>query len=233
MRRLVLIALTLLTTLSACVGTTFHETSRESFHQSIAAPAAPTVHVDNVAGTIRIEGWDKSSVAVQATKYGESPEDLRNLAIDVRRDGSNIFIETKYNAAGIHGGGVRYRISVPQSASLVINNVAGTTDVSGVMGNLSVDTKSGTVDAQAGKVDGNRSIDLNATTGTVRLSISRDSSARVDAHSTVGDFSSDFPSVTSSRQNLVGVSAQGKIGSGSAMVRLTTTTGAISLREHS
>ena len=85
--------------------------------------------------------------------------------------------------------------------------------------------------ANVGRVGGDRSIDLRATTGAVTLTIAPGSSATVEANSTVGDFASDVPGMTGEREHIVGARGVGTIGSGSARIRLTTTTGAIALRE--
>lgn len=215
--------------LQACSGA-FGERARESVHQSIAAGNAPTVRVDNVAGAVRIDGWSKPFVDVQATKYGSDDRELRSIAIDVGRQGDEIAIATRYSG-GVHGGGVRYRIAVPADASLRVSNVAGAVDFAGVRGNLDAETQAGEITADAGNVDGNRSIDLRATTGAIRLTISRGGSARVEAESTVGDFSSDVPGISQERRNIVGSRGGGTIGSGSARITLTTTTGAIALRQ--
>jgi DUF4097 and DUF4098 domain-containing protein YvlB len=111
-----------------------------------------------------------------------------------------------------------------------VGNVAGSVSVGGVTGDVSVETQAGTIDATLGRVDGNRSIDLRATTGTITLRIARESSATVNAESTVGSFSSDAPEIVQSRENVVGVRASGNLGSGTARIRLNTTTGAIALR---
>jgi DUF4097 and DUF4098 domain-containing protein YvlB len=114
---------------------------------------------------------------------------------------------------------------------LRISNVAGAVDVAGMEGDLDVETQAGKISADAGIVRANRSIDLRATTGAITLTIAPGSSARVAAQSTVGAFSSAIPGITHERQNIVGSGGGGTIGSGSARIRLATTTGAIALRE--
>ena len=214
---------------SACAGG-FGQV-HERFHQTIASSNAPTVHVDNVAGTIHVATWNKRGIDVTGTKYARDAQGLRGIVIAVHSQGRDIFIATKYTGSTKQGG-VSYTISVPANASLAIKNVAGTVNVGNVRGNVDIQTQAGTIDAALGKVDGTRSIDLSATTGTVGLSIARNSSARVTAHSTVGSFSSEFPSVAKSSSDLVGVRANGTIGSGSATIRLSTTMGAIDLKSH-
>jgi DUF4097 and DUF4098 domain-containing protein YvlB len=214
--------------LCACSGA-FGERVHEQFHQTIDSGSSPSVTVDNVAGTVTIETWTKPSVDVSATKYGYDASELRGITIDVSRGAAGISIKTRYEGDN-HNGGVRYTIAVPQASSLDVGNVAGAVRVAGVTGDVTVETQAGTVDARLGKVDGNRSIDLRATTGTVTLWLARDSSASLEAQSVVGSFSSDFPGIGQSRENIVGSRAGGKIGAGTARVRLATTTGGISIR---
>jgi DUF4097 and DUF4098 domain-containing protein YvlB len=217
-----------LVALCACSGS-FDERVHEEFHQTLPAGAAPAVRVDNIAGSVRIDGWAKPDVDVHATKYGYDAQELRSITIGIRNEGGAISIATNYGG-GMHRGGVRYRIAVPENASLNVSNVAGTVDVAGVRGDVTVQTQAGTVVADLGTVRSNRSVNLTATTGAIRVTVARDSDASVEAQSTVGAFSSDIPGISASRENVVGARAAGKIGSGSAQIRLNTTTGAIALR---
>jgi hypothetical protein len=215
--------------LTACSGS-FGEGAREAFHQALASGPAPAVQIDNVAGTVRVEGWEKPTVDVAATKYAHDSDALRTVVIGVRKEGDKIFIATTYTGQ-THTGGVRYRVSVPADAALAIRNVAGTVDVSRVRGDIDVGTQAGEITVNAGRVGGNRSIDLRATTGAITLVIAPGSNATVVARSTIGQIESDVPGLSQRRDNLLGASGGGTIGTGSASVRLTTTTGAISVRQ--
>jgi hypothetical protein len=216
---------------AACSGD-FGERVREEFHQTIVAGTAPIVHVDNVAGTVRIDGSAGSGIDVDATKYGHDVDELRNIEIAVRRQGDGVSIATNYTGSG-HAGGVRYHIVVPSGASMIVANIAGTVDIAGVRGDVDVQTQAGAITVDGGRVTGSRTVDLRATTGAIKLTIAPESNARVEANSTVGDFSSDVPGVTEQREHIVGASGGGTIGSGSALIRLSTTTGAIALRQRS
>jgi DUF4097 and DUF4098 domain-containing protein YvlB len=217
---------------TACTAE-FGDRVREQFHQAVPTSGTPAVHVDNIAGSVRISAWAKPSVDVQATKYGSDADQLRGITIDVRGEGNGVFVTTRYSGAERRGGGVRYTISVPTGASLRITSVAGLVDVSGVSGDVTVQAQAGAITANVGKVEGERSIDLSATAGAIALSIAPGSNASVDARSIVGAFASEIPGLEQSRENLVGARASGKIGSGTARIRLSTTTGAIALRERS
>lgn len=212
--------------LAACsAGDRVHEETQ----RTIPVSNAPNLNVRNVAGVVRIESWQKPTVAVKATKYGYDAGDLRNVTIDVHQEGDTVVVATKYSG-DTRGGGVDYQIFVPDGASANVHNVAGAVDLTGVRGNIVVETQAGQITADLGKVEGDRSIALSATTGAIELTIARDSSASVEVTSTVGHFSSSFPAISQSSENIVGTRASGKIGSGSATIRLSTTVGAIELR---
>ena len=214
--------------LGAC-SHSFGERAHEQFHQSVDAGAAPLVRVDNAAGSITIEARP-GAVDVAATKYARDEQQLHLVTIDVHQSDGTVAIATTYHAA-LTRAGVRYRIGVPAGASLRISNVAGAVDIAGVDGGIRVETQAGEIAVDAGTVRAKRTIDLHATTGAVTLSIARGSDASVGAQSIIGDFATDISGITSSRENLIGVRGVGRIGNGSAQIRLTTTTGAIALRE--
>ncbi|MGA7285049.1 MAG: DUF4097 family beta strand repeat-containing protein [Candidatus Cybelea sp.] len=216
--------------LGACSGAS-EERVHEQFQKTVATGASPMVSLENVAGDVRVEGWSKPIVNVSATKYGYDEQELRDIAIDVRPAAGSLSIVTSYSAGGAHHGGVRYLIAVPAGASVRINNVVGTVALAGVRGDVTIQTQTGAIKANAGMVSGNRAIDINATTGAITLTIAPGSSATVDASSTVGNFTSDVPGVSQARDNVVGARGAGTIGSGSARIHLTTTTGAIALRQ--
>ncbi|HET6275041.1 MAG TPA: DUF4097 family beta strand repeat-containing protein [Candidatus Cybelea sp.] len=216
--------------LEACSGA-FGERVREEVHQTVSAGSAPAVVIENVAGAVRVEAWAKPIVDVEATKYGYNAEELHRVAIAVAREPGGVSIATHYGR-GVHGGGVRYRIFVPHDASLQISNDAGAVDIAGVRGDVQIQTEAGEITADVGLVERNRSIDLRATTGALTLIVAPGSSATVQAASTVGDFTSNIPGVTQTRENLVGARGGGTIGTGSGRIKLATTTGAIALRQH-
>ena len=216
---------------AACNGAMNGDRVREQYHRSIYAGLSPLVTITNVAGAVRIEGWSNQAIDVAATKYGYDAADVHGIAIDFDASQEGLIaIKTRYDH-GVHGGGVRYLVHVPPLASVQISNTAGMVEVVGVRGDVTVKTQAGEITVNAGPVGGNRSIDLTATTGAVNLSMASSSSATVQASSTIGDITSDFPNVTVRRENLVGARGGGTIGSGDAHVVVRTTTGAITLRQ--
>lgn len=214
--------------LVALVACGFGSTVREQVHQTVADPGSAAIHLSNDAGSVTVTAWDKPTVDIQAVKSADSLQGLREMTVAVRRGPGGIYIQTQYTGS-IHQGGVRYTLSVPANAALDVRNGAGSVTVGGTHANVTVDTQAGSITADLGTVAGSRAVALNATTGSVRLTIARDSSAKVDAHSSVGSVHSDFGGVAATRQNVVGASAAGTIGAGSARIHLSTTTGSITL----
>ncbi|MBV8196809.1 MAG: DUF4097 family beta strand repeat protein [Candidatus Eremiobacteraeota bacterium] len=223
-------AICLLVSTAACHAATFGARMHETVRHSVDADGIVRLRLENTAGTVRVEGSAKSAIDVEAIKSGYSAEELRAIAIAIDRVGDVLRVQTLYKS-DFHTGGVRYRIAVPARIALEVNNAAGTVDVAGLSGDLSIDTQAGAIKADLGKVTLGRSVVLHATTGSIRASLARDSDVTIDAHTTVGSISSDFPPIAGRRESIVGMSAHGRLGSGSARMELTTTTGAISLLE--
>ncbi len=197
--------------LPACSFNEVHET----VHRSV--PAAATVHVDNSVGAVTVRVWDKPTVDIVAVKDARSADDLKNIAINVESRGSDVFIKTVNRTSGAfwQSGGVGYTIVLPADTSLDITNGTGGIRISGVRGNVVARTTTGGMDADLGRVDGKRTIDMKVTTGGIDVTIARDSSATVEMHATVGGVKSEF--------------GGDRIGSGSGRIRLETTTGGVAL----
>lgn len=190
---------------------------RETVHRSVPAADSPTVHVKNAVGGVTVRGWDKPEVDIVAVKNARSLADVKNIHINVEVRGSDVAVTTVDNTGGgfWHGGGVGYTIMVPANSALDIANETGGIRISGVRGNVVARAATGGMQADLGRVAGNRSIDMQVTTGGINVTIARDSSATLDMHTTVGGVKSAFPG--------------DRIGSGSGRIHLQTTTGGISL----
>ncbi len=202
----------------------------ETVHRALPTDGVARLRLENTAGTVRVEGWAKSAIDIVAVKDGYNAAELHAIAIAVNRSGNTLRVATHYSA-GFHTGGVSYRIFVPVRTSVQISNDAGSVDVAGLAGDLSVETEAGRITADLGRVALNRAIALRATTGSIRCSLAPGSDVAIEARSTVGSISSDFPGVATRRESIVGMTGQGRLRNGSARLSLTTTTGAIALQE--
>ena len=78
----------------AITGTT--DELREEFHQTYPLFAEGRVTLHNVSGTVKITGWDRNEVRVDAVKRAERRERLSEAEIKVESTADSIRIWTKY-----------------------------------------------------------------------------------------------------------------------------------------
>lgn len=224
-------ALVGLLTLCGCRGGYSGNRVHEEVQKTLPAAGVTELHLQSVAGTVSVRAWQNPQIRIDAVKTAPDADGLKALHVNVEQTGSSVEVSTKYDSGfGISRGGVNYTIMLPAAINLQVENTAGTVEIAGMTGDVSADAKAGTIEATMAKASGGQNIDLATTTGTVTLRIPKHSDATVTAHSTVGTVDSDFPSVTSTRNNVIGSGGGGKIGSGSATIHLKTTTGTIELR---
>src|SRR5437588_6779540 len=65
----------------------------EEFHKSYSLTANGSVAVSNINGPVRITGWDRNEVKVDAVKRGESKEDLDNAEIQIEARSDSVSIK--------------------------------------------------------------------------------------------------------------------------------------------
>lgn len=201
--------------------------------------------LNNVNGTVRIEGWDKNEVEVRAIK--STPEQqalLDEVAIDVDATSDGVTVSTRYpQEEGIEVA-VDYVIHVPRHAQIGhVTNINGTVrvfsseslgDLHTVNGNIEVYESSG--DVHAHTTNGNVYLELKhaadakgasaeTTNGSVLLAIPEDLPAELEARCMNGNFSSELPMVMKGAAEPRSV--HGELGHGGAPIHLVTVNGTI------
>jgi hypothetical protein len=147
-------------------------------------PANPQGSVDivNVAGSIDIQGWDKSEVYVTGTA-GKDVE-----RVEVSSDGNRTSVNVKLRSHGNWGSGsdgeAHLLIHVPAASSITTSLVSADLKVSGLKGDVKLQTVSGNVsgevggDVHANNVSGNialaapvaKVIEVRTVSGDIALS---------------------------------------------------------------
>ena len=207
--------------------------------------AGGSFELNNVNGTVRIEGWDKDEVEVRAVKTTPDRESLLDLVtIDIDAKPDALSISTRYPQEEGVEVAVDYVIHVPRHAQLShITNVNGTLRVVSedslgelhtVNGNIEVYEGGGNVHAHTtnGNVylelkhpADNRGASAETTNGSVLLAIPSDLPADLEARCMNGNFSSELPlELRGADQPRV---VHGKLGHGGAPIHLSTVNGAI------
>jgi DUF4097 and DUF4098 domain-containing protein YvlB len=175
-----------------------------SIDQHRAANPQGAVEIDNVAGSIDVQGWDKPEVAVTGT-IGKDVE-----RVDVTGDGNRTSIRVVLPRGihwGMHDGEARLVIHVPTNSSVSASMVSSDLKVSAVHGALELRTVSGNIsgdgggDLRANDVSGDihftamaaKRIEVKAISGNIVLTGGNTdieaSSVSGDAHLTLGTVS--------------------------------------------
>lgn len=98
------------------------------------------VEVSNIAGSVRVSGWDRDMVEVTGT-LGRGVQDL-----EFRTEGRYTLIKVRTPRNG-RSGGSDLEIRMPASSRLTVGTVSADTTVEGVKGALRLQTVSGNIEA--------------------------------------------------------------------------------------
>ena len=196
--------------------------------------------LENVNGSITIEGGDGNEVVVTAYKKADNQEALDEIEINIDATSSRISIDTDLpESRGWWGGGnsgasVSYELSVPSNIDLdSVSSVNGGIDISGVFGTVKAQTVNGSIDvedasgdakletvnggidARFASVTGDQRINCDTVNGKINLTLPANADASVSVETVNGSINgSDFGLKVD--KGFVGKSLDGDVGSGVA-----------------
>jgi len=221
-------------------------TPQAEFRQTYALAPNGRVAIRNLYGDVRITGWDRDEVRVEAIKRSADASRLDDAKIIVDSSAGSLSIQTQY--AGLdaeHPARVEYRITVPRGANLEdvklingglsISGVTGPVKASSVNGSIKAEnlegqadlsTVNGELEAGFNRISRQNPISLSSVNGPIRLSIPAGSGASVNARNLSGGIVSEFGRVirTSGAHNL-----QTVVHGGGATIHLHNVNGGISI----
>jgi hypothetical protein len=217
----------------------------KEFNQSYALQPGGSFELQNVNGTVDVQGWDRNTVEIHAVKTAKRQEsDLDLVSIDVDAKPNAVSVATRYPQNEGVEVLVEYVVHVPHCAHLGhVGTVNGTLRVSGidrvedlrtVNGNIEVYDGGGSVRARS--TNGSVHLELlhvadrdgalaETTNGSVLLAVPSNTQADLEARCMNGNFSSELPIAFES--TLRPREMHGKLGSGGAPIRLRTVNGGI------
>lgn len=168
----VMVSLMMLTANSAYAypagdGTTVNETR--------SATPTGTVSVNNVAGSIKVQGWNKNQVQVTGTLTG-------GVTLDFNNSGDRVEIRAVYPENSHNNAEANLTIQVPLASRLSVNTVSADIDADGLSGSAELESVSG--DATLNSRDSN--ITVRSVSGEVAITGSA-SGAHIFGHSISGD----------------------------------------------
>src|SRR5713101_6042896 len=217
----------------------------KEFNQSYPLRPGGSLELQNVNGTVDVQGWDRNEIEVHAVKTAKHKEsDLDLVSIEVEAKPDAVSIATRYPQNEGVEVAVDYTIHVPHGArvehigtvngTLRIVGVESVEDLHSVNGNIEVFEAGGSVHAHT--TNGNVHLELahlqdktgataETTNGSLVLAVPSDMQADVEARCLNGNFFSELPITMESSQRPREM--HGKLGRGGAPIHLRTVNGGI------
>jgi DUF4097 and DUF4098 domain-containing protein YvlB len=162
----------LLVSLYACEAA-----GQDEINQTIPSSATGRVEVQNIAGSVRVTGWDRNEIRITG-RLGEGTE---RLAVEGGRDRTVIRVVVPQGRRNVRGSELEIR--VPMQKDLTVRTTSAEIQIGGVTGALSASSTSGNLEitgsprelsatSTSGEVDVNastRTVRANTTSGSIRI----------------------------------------------------------------
>src|SRR5260370_268914 len=185
----------------------------KEFNQSYPLQPGGSLELQNVNGTVDVQGWDRNEVEVRAVKTAKQKEsDLERVSIEVDAKPDAVSIATRYPQNEGVEVVIDYTIHVPHGARVEhIGTVNGTLRIAGVENVEDLHTVNGTIEVlevegpvHAHPITGNVHLELahlpdktgasaETTNGSLVLAVPSDMQADVQARCLNGNFHSELP----------------------------------------
>jgi Toastrack DUF4097 len=233
-------------------GADSDERFREEFHQTYPLAATGRVELGNINGDVKITGWDRNEVKLDAVKSADAQEKLAGIEIKVDASAESIRIKTHYPKCEDHGcnnpGSVEYTLMVPRGARLdQIKLVNGNLDLDQINGEVDGASVNGRVEGRnlAGRIDlstvngevsavlgpermkSTEPVKLHSVNGRVEATLPSDANAELTAHTVNGSIRTDFELPVERPRYGPGSRLEGRLGNGGVRFDLSTVNGSI------
>jgi len=215
------------------------------FDQTYPLPPGGTFMLENVNGSVQVDGWERDEVEVRAIKTAHrNREDLDRVKIEVETMPGEVAVRTRYPQGTGVDVAVDYRVHVPSrvllagvetvNGSVLVRGVEGSGRLRSVNGNVEILDSSGRFSART--TNGNLRLELRrlpdgapmaleTVNGSVLLALPSDAQAALNVRSMNGDFHSDLPVIA---QGALSTRAfRGHLGSGGGEISIRTVNGGI------
>jgi len=223
-------------------------TTAASFMHTYPLPPGGSFALDNVNGSVQVEGWARDEVEVCAVKTSRSdPQDLERVTIDVDSQPGKVSVHTRYPRGEGGEVAVEYHVHVPfrvllgtvgtVNGSVVVRGVDGGGELRSVNGNVEVLNSSGRFSAKTTNGDlhlelrhlqDGAPMNFETVNGSVILGLPSNARANLNVLSMNGDFTSDLP-MTSARSTPAAHAFRAKLGDGGGEISVRTVNGAVRL----
>jgi hypothetical protein len=223
-------------------------TNHQVFEHIYPLPPGGSFRLENVNGSVQVDGWDRDEVEVEAVKTSTSDvQDLDRVKIDVDSEPHEVSVHTRYPKGDGVEVAVEYHVHVPYrvllgsigtvNGSVLVRGVSGGGDLRSVNGNVEVLNSAGRFSAKT--TNGNLHLELSqlldggpmnieTVNGSVVLGLPSDAKANLKVQSMNGEFYSELP-MTSTAGMAAARAFQGKLGTGGGEISVRTINGGVRL----
>ncbi len=186
------------------------------------------LEVKNIAGEIRIQGWENDTVHVRYTKRGPTEQSIRNLKVVVETSGNTLHIKRDTLHKNVRDtGSIAFEIYVPEKITHIgAESVSGDIEITDVVSGISQELKT-----VSGKIETSRTADFIARS-TSGMIIFHFSGKKLSVRTVSGDIRGTITALKrGSDVNLVSVSGSVQVEADrdlNADVSLSSVSGSIS-----
>jgi len=228
-------------------GVPSYAASVKDFNQTYSLQAGGTFELQNVNGTVDVQGWDRNEVQIRAVKTArDQASDLDRVSIDVEARPDAVSVSTRYPQNEGVEVAVAYTIRMPYGAHVEhIGTVNGTLRISGIEnvedlhtvngdievfeagGNVHAHTTNGNVHLELAHAPDKLGATAETTNGSLVVALPSDLQAEIEARCMNGNFYSELPITMESTERPREM--HGKLGRGGPTIHLRTVNGGIRL----
>jgi len=222
--------------------------SAQDYQKSYKLAPGGQIHIGNISGDVRVTAYDGDSILVKGTKKGRDQE---KVEVEDKSTDGRVDIGVRYPKRCDCDASIQFEVQVPRSVNYVfdgISSVSGDVEISGVSGRVhasavsgdvrvknvsgavSASSVSGDVEVAVDRLEGGDDMKFSSVSGDVSVKLPASLDADVDMSSFSGDIKTDFALEVKTEKYGSRSSARGKIGEGSARLKMSSVSGDLSLR---
>jgi hypothetical protein len=222
--------------------------ANQTFVKTFPLSSGGSFQLENINGSVRVEGWERNEVEVRAVKSSvNDPRDLERVKIEVCSQPGQVAVHTRYPKGQGVEVAVEYVVHVPSrvllgdvetvNGSVIVRGVEGGGELRSVNGNVEVLDSSGRFNAKTTNgdlhlelrqlIDGGP-MNIETVNGSVVLGLPSNARANLKILSMNGDFSSELP-VISTAGTPSSRAFRARLGSGGGQISVRTVNGGIRL----
>ena len=218
------------------------------FERSYPLHAGGSFLLENVNGSVEVDGWNRDEVEVRAVKVSpDGSHDLSEVQIEVQSQPSQVLVHTRYPKGEGAEVAVEYHIYVPSKILLshvetvngsvlvhgidgggALHSVNGNVEVLKSAGRFSAKTTNGNVRVELSELGEGAPMNVETVNGSVVLGLPSSARANLKILNLNGDISSELP-VTSTMTSAGARTLRGKLGLGGGEISVRTINGTIRL----